>query len=339
MKRFIYDFAGWKLIVNDKIVKLEKTPAEAKKFMGISEFEDVKDYCLLCSILIFLDDKYDGEQFLLSELIENIEKIISQTVDMDFTRFSDRKSLVRVLRFAQEKELVKISEGSLENVESNREKEILYENTGLSSYFSVHYDIDISEFTDYRDFENIEKSYSDNEKGYARTSRVYRRLLLQPAMYWKSKDDVDGVYVKNQRNTISGRLDRYLGGRLEIHNGSAFYMLSEEETFGKIHPSDKMIAGFTALLCGKIRTWPDIKKSDQMLCKSIEKEELYEFITETRKELSEGLSKEFREMTDDKLVDAVTAYMSDWMMIEETDDNFLICDGTFKTCGRYPRDF
>lgn len=332
MKRFINDFAGWKLIVNSKLIKLEKTPAEAKPFMGITEFEDVSDYCLLCALLVFLDDKYDGEQFLLSELIESIEKIISGTRDMDFTRFSDRKSLVRMLRFAQDKEILKISEGSLENVESNREKEILYENTGLSSYFSVHYDIDISGFKDYRDFENIESTYSDNEKGYARTSRVYKRLLLQPAMYWNSKDDADGIYIKNQRNTISERLDKYLGGRLEIHNGSAFYLLNEEETFGKVHPSDKMISGFTALLCGKIRTLVDDNRT-------VPKEALHGFITEYRKELSEGLSKEFREMSDEKLIDTVVMYMKNWMMINETDENYHICDGIFKTCGRYPKDF
>ena len=108
---------------------------------------------------------------------------------MDFTSFIDRKSLVCMLRFVQEKEILKISEGSLEHVESNREKEILYENTGLSNYFSIHNDIDISSFANYKDFENIDDNYSDKEKGHIRT-----RLLLQPAMYWDSKDDADEIY-------------------------------------------------------------------------------------------------------------------------------------------------
>ncbi len=339
MKRFVNDFAGWKLIINSKLIKLEKIPAQAKAFMGISEFEEISDYCLLCALLIFLDDKYDGEQFLLSELIEDVEKIISGTMEMNFTQFSDRKSLVRMLRFAQDKEILKISEGSLENVENNREKEILYENTGLSSYFSVHYDFDISGFRDHKDFENIENGYLDNEKGHARTSRVYRRLLLQPAMYWETKDDADGIYIKNQRNTISERLDKYLSGRLEIHNGSAFYMLNEEETFGRIHPCDKMISGFTALLCGKIRTWFDSEKTNHPDLKFLSKQKFHEFITEYRKEIYDGLSKEFREMSDEKLINTVIAYMKDWLMIEETTENYKICDGIFKTCGKYPKDF
>ena len=38
MKNFISNFTGWKLIINNKLVKLEKIPSEAKPFMGIQEF-------------------------------------------------------------------------------------------------------------------------------------------------------------------------------------------------------------------------------------------------------------------------------------------------------------
>ncbi len=58
------------------------------------------------------------------------------------------------------------------------------------------------------------------------------------------------LYIKNQRNTISACLDRYLDGRLDVHNGAAFYMTNEDETFGTVHPSDKMISGFAALILG-----------------------------------------------------------------------------------------
>lgn len=340
MKHFISEYVGWKLIINNKIIKLEKLPAEADASMGIESFESINDYCLLCALLIYLDDKFDGEQFLLTELIENIEKIITGIVDMDFTRFTDRKSLVRVLRFAQEMNLVKISEGSLEHVENNQNKEILYENTGLSGFFSIHHDQDISSFTEYADFEKNDEAYTENDKGYTRTSRVYRRLLLKPAMYWDSKDDPDGIYIKNQRNTISNRLDKILDGRLDIHNGSAFYMLNEEETFGKMHPSEKMISGFTALLCSDIKTElldPSFRLNDNYFF--VTQEELDRFILNCRKKYYKGLSKEFREVSDDKLIIKVKNYMKDWMMIESNDNGFYICDGAFKTSGHFPKDF
>ena len=48
--RFIQEMLGWKLIHTDNLLKLEKTPAHAKSFMGIQEFSETRDYCLLCAV-------------------------------------------------------------------------------------------------------------------------------------------------------------------------------------------------------------------------------------------------------------------------------------------------
>lgn len=41
--------------------------------MGISEFTDIRDYCILCVVLMYLEDAEEGRQFLLSELIDYVE--------------------------------------------------------------------------------------------------------------------------------------------------------------------------------------------------------------------------------------------------------------------------
>ena len=109
-KRFLNESLGWNVIINHKVVKLEKVPAKACPFMGIQSFEDKRDYCLFCALLIFLDGKMESEQFLLTEMIENMEKIIGNVIDVDFTRFTDRRSLVKVLKFAQNMSLIVISD-------------------------------------------------------------------------------------------------------------------------------------------------------------------------------------------------------------------------------------
>ncbi len=338
MKNFINGFLGWKLIINNKLIKLEKIPVEAQPFMGISEFQSTMDYCLLCALLIYLSDIDEGGQFLLSELTDALEKITAETTDIDFNRYSDRKSLVRMLRFSQDMCLLKIAEGSLYNIENDRSKEILYENTGLSVYFSVHHDRDISEYSSYRDFENTETIYTDSEKGYLRTNRVYRRLVLQPAMYWDSSLDPDGIYLKNQRRSISNYLDKYLDGRLDIYNGSAFYMLSEDALFGDVHPSDKMLSGLVLLLCGEIRNkLSEIRGSNENVCR-FEKSEFYNLICKCREKYSCGLSKEYKELPDDKLTSAVTEYMVKFKMLEQDNECFILKDGIFKAVGKYPDD-
>ncbi len=339
MKNFINGFLGWKLIINSKLIKLEKIPAEAEPFMGIQEFQTVTDYCLLCALLIYLSDMDEGDQFLLSELTEMIAKITAETVEVDLNKYSDRKSLVRMLKFAQDINLLKIAEGSLHNIENDLKKEILYENTGLSVYFSVHHDRDISEYSSYRDFENEKTIYTDVDKGYTRTNRVYRRLVLQPAVYWDSSLDADSLYLKNQRNSISNYLNKYLDGRLDIHNGSAFYMIDEDSLFGSVHPSDGMLSGIVLLLCGEIRdnyTELYVKNEDDLI---VEQTDFHGLICGCREKYKDGISKEYRELTDEKLIFKVTDYMIKYKMIERKNDRYILKDGVFKTAGKFPEDF
>ncbi|MEG0979881.1 MAG: TIGR02678 family protein [Oscillospiraceae bacterium] len=341
LKHFLNDFPGWKLIINNKLIKLEKKPAEAAPFMGIQDFQSPTDYCLLCALLIYLNDIDDGRQFLLTELIEAIEKIVSDTIDVNFTKYSDRKALVRMLGFAQKEGMLKVSEGSLTNVENDLNKEILYENTGISGYFSLHHDRDFSANDTYHDFENQESVYTDSEKGSARTNRVYRRLILQPAMYWVSNDDMDSIYLKNQRASVIKYLDEYLNGRLDIHNGSAFCMLNEDSPFGDVHPTDKMISGLILLICYELRDrlFSFQIRSDKNQYE-MEKDKMYNLICECREKYRAGLSKEYREIADNKLTENIINYMLAWKMLELNDENtFLLRDGIFKTCGKYPKDF
>lgn len=337
MKNFIQGFLGWRLIINSRLIKLEKLPAEAEPFMGIQEFQSSMDYCLLCALLIYLNDMDEGGQFLLSRLTDAMEKITAEVIEVDMNKYSDRKSLVRMLRFAQEIGLVKIAEGSLHNVENDLKKEILYENTGLSVYFSVHHDRDISGYDSYRDFENGQMLYTDSDKGYLRTNRVYRRLVLSPAMYWEQDLDADSLYLKNQRNSISGYLDKYLEGRLDIHNRSAFYMFDEDSSLGNIHPSEGMLSGLVLLICLELRdNCKELCTGDD---RAVEREKFHGFICSCREKYKDGLSKEYREYTDEKLVDKVLGYMIKYKMIERENGSYIIKDGAFKTAGRYPDDF
>ena len=72
-QRFVREQLGWKLIHTENLLKLEKIPAHAESFMGIQEFSEILDYCILCVVLMYLEDKEEGEQFLLSELIDYVE--------------------------------------------------------------------------------------------------------------------------------------------------------------------------------------------------------------------------------------------------------------------------
>lgn len=54
-QRFARELLGWKLINTERLLKLEKIPVHAESFMGIQEFLEIRDYCFLCVILMFLE--------------------------------------------------------------------------------------------------------------------------------------------------------------------------------------------------------------------------------------------------------------------------------------------
>ena len=84
-RRFCQEQLGWRLLQNEYVIKLEKVPARALGYMGIRDFTDTRDYVLLCALLIFLDDKEDHEQFLLSELITVLEAQLRNLLPIDWT--------------------------------------------------------------------------------------------------------------------------------------------------------------------------------------------------------------------------------------------------------------
>lgn len=112
-QRFIREQLGWKLIHTEKLLKLEKRPAHAEAFMGINEFTDIRDYCILCVVLMYLEDAEEGKQFLLSELIDYVETQLKNYMPVDWTSFTQRKSLVRVLQYMERLQMLRVYEGKV----------------------------------------------------------------------------------------------------------------------------------------------------------------------------------------------------------------------------------
>ncbi len=339
-RKFVTEQLGWRLINNERIIKLEKIPAHAESFMGIDDFADVRDYCILCIILMFLEDKEDSEQFLLSELIDMLEAQLAEYMEVDWTKFVQRKSLVRALLFAERMGLLVAYDGSSNSLSSGIGHEVLYENTGLSRYFATSFDYDIKEIESYRDFETKQPEEVESSRGHFRINRVYRQLVSSPAMYWKESDDQDSIYVKNQRQWVQKYLNDHLGGHLHIHKNAAFLVMDEDDCFGDRHPRDAMLSEIALVVCEEIRnkvnsgTWT--KGYDQ--CVSISEHQFKELIAQCKAKYGAAWSKEYREMDLPKVTEAVLGYMRDWKMLSDGDE-FTILPAAGKLIGTYPKDF
>lgn len=340
-QRFIREQMGWKLIHTENLLKLEKIPAHAESFMGIQEFSEILDYCILCVVLMYLEDKEEGEQFLLSELIDYVETKLKGEILIDWTSFSQRKSLVRALQYMEKMQMLRVYEGTSEAFGLEPKQEVLYENTGYSKYFATSFPMDISDFETWKDFEKQRFEEIQEDRGAARINRVYRQLAVCPAMYWEGNEDVDSLYLKNQRQWVEKYLEENLGGRLDIHKNAAFFVLEEDDCYGKVHPRDAMLPEIVLLVCAHIqqmfRVGEVVKQENEMII--FTERQFSELVFLCRQKWSMGWSKEYREMDEGKLVDTVKNYMKEWMLIRQSGDMVIILPAVGKQAGFYPEDF
>lgn len=339
-RRFINEQLGWKLIINEKLVKLEKTPAFAEPFMGISEFESIMDYCVFCSLLIYLEDREDEEQFLLSEMIPAVEMQLKDLIEVDWTKFTHRKSLIRVLKFAEKMHLLVAYEGSSDKVEDNIATEILYENTGLSRYFATNFTEDISSYTCYQDFENKVADDIDSNRGLFRINRVYKQLMASPAMYWERTDDADYAYLKNQRQWVSKYLNQFLGGVLHIHRNGAFLVLEDDEKFALYYPRENMISDISLLVCALARSkvlQGEYKKEENDYV-ILEKNQWTDLLEECSNCYKDLWNKEFSEKPLDKFLNEVSDFMESWLLIKKCMNSVILLPAIGKIIGMYPKD-
>lgn len=340
-QKFIREQLGWKLVHTENLLKLEKQPAHAEPFMGIEAFSDIRDYCILCVVLMYLEDKEEQEQFLLSELIDYVEAQLKDYMEIDWTSFAQRKSLVRVLQYMERLQMLRVYEGRSEAFGAEAGQEVLYENTGYSKYFATTFPTDISGYESWKDFEKNDFEEVQEDRGAARVNRVYRQLAVCPAMYWDGNEDTDALYLKNQRQWVAKYLRENLGGNLDIYQNAACLTLEEGEGFGTVHPRDAMLPEAVLLLCARIReelaAGTLTKKENE--CIELSKEKFAALLFSCRSKWQNGWSKEFREMEEEKLLETVLNYMENWMLLRCEEGQVIIFPMAGKMSGYYPEDF
>lgn len=340
-QKFIREQLGWKLIHTENLLKLEKKPAHARSFMGISGFTDIRDYCILCVALMYLEDKEEQEQFLLSELIDYVETQLKSYMDIDWTSFTQRKSLVRVLQYMEKLKMLQVYEGSSEAFGTEAGQEVLYENTGYSKYFATSFPVDISSYESWEDFEKIDFEELNEDRRTMRINRVYRQLAVCPAYYWEGNEDADALYLKNQRQWIEKYLNENLGGNLDVYKNAAFFTLDADDCYGAVHPRDAMLPEAVMLICAKIQ-----RELAEGKLEKKDNEHIYmtrsnftEIVLDCRKKWSNAWSKEFREMDEEKLLETILEYMKSWMMLRCDGEEVTVLPAVGRITGYYPEDF
>ena len=342
-KDFLEQKLGYKLIVNPYLIKLEKLPGKAESWMGIQDFDDKLEYAMLCLLLAFLEGKSAGEQFVLSEVTEFVQASFSGEEKLDWTLFRHRKSMVKVLRFATEIGIIRADDGDESKFMETAETEVLYESTGLSRYFVRNFTGNIMNYTSWKDMESGEWLDLDRDRGRVRRNRVYRRLVMSPAVYSEGPEDPDYIYIRNQRGLLQKDMEEYLDSQLHVHKNGAFLVLDSSKNFKEVFPAQKSISDIAlqvnALIVEQVKSGELTRREDDIIV--ISRVGFERRIEDVRVRQHTGWSKEYREMSPPRLYEEVIGYMKDFSMIEvrEAEKEIRILPLCGKITGSYPKRF
>lgn len=341
-REFLEDKLGYRTVITPDVIKLEKLPGKAEPWMGIDGFKSQLEYGLLCLLLVFLEDRGAGEQFVLSEVTEFIEGNWPLGEKIDWTLFIHRRALVKVMKFAADISLVRVDDGDESGFINSLETEVLYESTGLSRYFVRNFSGYVLKYESWQDIEKGEWLDMDRDRGRVRRNRVYRRLMLSPVVYSEGSEDADYDYIKRYRGMLGNEMQQFLGAELNVHKNGAYLMVSDS-MFRDVLPGAKAVSDIAlqvnGIIGGMIKNG-DIQKGPEDVA-VVSKARFMGIIEKCRDKFMQGWSREFRDMGIMQLCEEVIEYMKGFGFIEETnsDREIRIMPLTGRIRGSYPDGF
>ena len=339
-KSFLIEKLGFQVVVNSYLIKLEKIPAVAENWMGIKEFSDKMEYVIFMTVLMFLEEKDMGEQFVLSELTEYIQTTV-EVETIDWTVYRSRKYLVKVMKYLVSEGILEINDGSEEDFQKDGISEVLYENTGVSRHFVRNFTRDISNFKEVADFYDGDFIDTDEDRGIVRRQRVYRKLLLSAGLYRNENTEEDFNYIRNFRGIIANDFEGLFDCNLHIHKSSVYLVINEGSRLGRAFPEESTLSDIVLLVndlilnrIGENKLTPAV---DESIILSLES--FNELIEEAKRLYGNGFAKTYRDMTTKEICSVVTEYMLELGFIEYIGNDVKINPIVGKVAGRYPKDF
>ena len=339
-KSFLIEKLGFQVVVNSYLIKLEKIPAVAENWMGIKEFSDKMEYVIFMTVLMFLEEKDMGEQFVLSELTEYIQTAV-EVESIDWTVYRSRKYLVKVMKYLVSEGILEINDGSEEDFAKDGISEVLYENTGVSRNFVKNFTRDISNFKGMADFYDGDFIDTDEDRGIVRRQRVYRKLLLSAGLYRNENTEEDFNYIRNFRGIIANDFESLFDCNLHIHKSSAYLVINEGSRLVRAFPEESTLSDIVLLVNDLILSRIDENKLTPAVDESIilSLESFNELIEETKRLYGNGFAKTYRDMTTKEICSVVTEYMMELGFMEYLGNDVKINPIVGKVAGRYPKDF
>ncbi|MEW6697486.1 MAG: TIGR02678 family protein [Bacillota bacterium] len=318
LRDWFQEYCGFSLLLTRQLARLEKFPGQAHAWMGLELLRDPLDYALFTFCLWYLESKNETDQFLLTEMIEDIKNhLAGSDTSLDFTLYHHRQSMYRALKQLKELQvLVAVDGDEAEWARVGNDKNVLFECSVLSRYVLRHFPKDL---TTYQTPASLgELTYPEDQEGQLRRRRhrIYRRLLQEPAVYdWDWSQD-ERYYVLTQRHTILEHLSVRFGLEGQRYREGLILFYPDHSAEMELFPTAKNISDLVLLLAGEIRRLLDQPGTgiytDERGCIPLTLAELEGFLLRLREKHKSLWSQQLRQAKSNELAQELLEHLTGW---------------------------
>ncbi|MBD2846688.1 TIGR02678 family protein [Paenibacillus sp. IB182496] len=318
LRDWFAEYAGFSLILTRTMAKLDKSPVAAAPWMGIAEFREPRDYALFTYALWYLENKTELDQFVLTDIIEQVsEQLVAVGLTMDWENYGHRMSMVRALKKLRQLGVLRHIDGDEGEWarDDSRTKNVLYECAPTARYVLRHFPRELEAY------ETIEAHqeqtvYSETTDGELRRRRhrVYRRLLLEPAVADREWAQDELFYVQTQRRSIMDQLQFMLGLEGSRYREGLYFYHPEPSGECTLFPTAAAVSDLALLLAGELRRrlgerdWHVTEQGTVELSAT----DLEGLLYQMKERYGDYWSKEHRSMGLGELAAALTGHMAEW---------------------------
>lgn len=229
---------GMNLFIKPQFIQLLKRPHRLFPWMGEIGFSEQLDYVLLMCGLAYIEEREVESAFMLEELVRDLELLIPEEITLDWTNYSHRKSLVRVLKKMLELKLIEVLEGETTLFEqSEGNQEVLYMTTTQARYFLSRAP---SSYSEYPDFETFWTDIQEN-RGLNKNQEIYQRLMLEPLIERGDENEDLFIRMRNYYRSMSDWFENQTAFSFELYRDYGALTLEQRDGWPALFPSRQVI--------------------------------------------------------------------------------------------------
>lgn len=310
---------GMSLIQRPQYIQLLKRPQRLASWMGDIGFTSQLDYALFCCAMAYVEDLESGTPFMLDELVHGLSLTVPEEMDMDWTNYNHRKSLVRVMKKMIEMRLIENIQGETSEFEqSELNQEVLFVTTVQARAFLSRAPQSYTEYADFSEYWQAIKKNQHLEGNQA----LYQRLFMEPLIKRDSDNEELFIRLRNYHHHMQNYIESNTYFHFELYRDYAAFTLEQQDRWHEVFPSRRVVDEILIQLATIIRQ-QELKASPYGII-SVTLEEWQVLIRALKKEYQSYWSKEFSEMTEKQLGQALLDRSKEWQLMEEDKEGGVI---------------